>query len=169
MPNIKSAKKRVDVNEKNRAINRAYKSELATGLKKYNAAVAAGDVNLAKSLLPLTVSLIDESVTRGIIHKNKADRKKADVNTKLFKLEASSKPKAKKAVKKEEVKVEEVKVEAEAEAPKAKRTTSRTKKTETAEAGEKKTVAKKTTTKKETTTAKTTRAKKTVVTETVAE
>ena len=168
MPNIKSAKKRVDVNEKNRAINKAYKSELATGLKKYNAAVAAGDVNLAKSLLPVTVSLIDESVTRGIIHKNKADRKKADVNTKLFKLEATSKPKAKKAaVKKEEVKVEEVKVEA--EAPKAKKTTSRAKKTETAEAGEKKTAAKKTTTKKATTTAKTTRAKKTATTETVAE
>lgn len=161
MPNIKSAKKRVDVNEKNRAINKAYKSELATGLKKYNAAVAAGDVNLAKSLLPVTVSLIDESVTRGIIHKNKADRKKADVSVKLFKLEASSKP-AKKAAKKEEVKVEEVKP-AEAEAPKAKRTTSRTKKTETAEGVEEKTTAKKTTTRKTTT------AKKTVKTETVAE
>lgn len=145
MPNIKSAKKRVDVNEKNRAINKAYKSELATGLKKYNSAISAGDVDAAKSLLPLTVSLIDESVTRGVIHKNKADRKKAEINTKLFKLEASKKT-AKKTAKKVEVKEE--KVEVVEEAPKAKKTTTRAKKTEVKEEGEKKTTAKKTTTRK---------------------
>ena len=100
------------------------------------------------SLLSATVSLIDESVTRGVIHKNKADRKKADVTSKLFKLEAASKKTVKKAAKKEEVKVEEVKTEEVqvAEAPKAKRTTSRAKKVETAE-GEKE-PAKKTTTRK---------------------
>ena len=146
MPNIKSAKKRVDVNEKNRAINKAYKSELATGLKKYNSAISAGDVEAAKSLLPLTVSLIDESVTRGVIHKNKADRKKAEINTKLFKLESSKKT-TKKATKKVEEKVEE-KVEVVEEAPKAKKTTTRAKKTEVKEEGEKKTTAKKTTTRK---------------------
>ena len=74
MPNIKSAKKRVVVNEKNKAINKSYKSELATGLKKYNAAVKAGDVEAVKALLPVTVSLVDESVTRGIIHKNKYNK-----------------------------------------------------------------------------------------------
>ncbi|MBQ3158372.1 MAG: 30S ribosomal protein S20 [Clostridia bacterium] len=108
MPNIKSAKKRVDVNEKNRAINKAYKSELATGLKKYNAAIASGDLEVAKSLLNATVSLVDESVTRGIIHKNKADRKKADINAKFNALAQSQKPaKAeKKVAKKEEAPVE---------------------------------------------------------------
>ena len=168
MPNIKSAKKRVDVNEKNRAINRANKSELATGLKKYNAAISAGDVNQAKSLLPLTVSLIDESVTRGVIHKNKADRKKAEVNAKLFKLESSlktAKKPAKKVVEAQpEEKKEEVQVE---EAPKAKKTTTRTKKTEVKEEGEKKTTARKTTTK--TTSAKTTATKKTAKTAKVSE
>ena len=145
MPNIKSAKKRVDVNEKNRAINKAYKSELATGLKKYNSAIVAGDVETAKSLLPLTVSLIDESVTRGVIHKNKADRKKAEVNAKLFNLESSKKP-AKKTAKKVEEKAEVVE-----EAPKAKKTTTRktaTKKAEVKEEGEKKTTTRKTATKK---------------------
>lgn len=148
MPNIKSAKKRVDVNEKNKARNKAYKSELATGLKKYKAAIASEDVSLAKSLLPVTVSLIDESVTRGIIHKNKADRKKAEVNAKFNALSAKQPKKtAKKAEVKEEVKVEEV-VEVKEEAPKAKKTTTRAKKTETAE-GEKKTT-RKTATKKAT-------------------
>ena len=166
MPNIKSAKKRVDVNEKNRAINKAYKSELATGLKKYNAAISAGDVKLAKSLLSETVSLIDESVTRGIIHKNKADRKKAEINQKLFKLESTSKKAVKKTAKKVEEKQEEKVEEAkEVEAPKAKKTTSRAKKAEATEDKEKapakKTAAKKTTTK--------TTAKKTATTEEKAE
>ena len=164
MPNIKSAKKRVDVNKKNRAINKAYKSELATGLKRYNAAISAGDVKLAKSLMSETVSLIDESVTRGVIHKNKADRKKAEINSKLFALESSSKKTVKEAKKKEEVK-EEKKEEVAAEAPKAKKTTSRAKKTETATT-EEKTEAKKTTRK---TTTKTTATKKTAKTEDKAE
>ena len=101
MPNIKSAKKRVEVTERNRAINKAYKSELATGLKKYNAAVESGDVKAVEALRDATVSLVDESVTRGIIHKNKADRKKADINAKYQAVKAVKPAKAeKKAVKK---------------------------------------------------------------------
>lgn len=145
MPNIKSAKKRVIVTEKSRAINKAYKSELATGLKKYNAAVANGDVEAVKSLLSVTISLVDESVTRGIIHKNKADRKKADINAKYNALVNVKPAKAEKKVeKKEEVVAPEV-VE---EAKPAKKTTTR-KKAEEKVAEEK--PAKKTTTRKTTT------------------
>ena len=149
MPNIKSAKKRVEVNERNRAINRAYKSELATGLKKYNKAVSAGDRELAEKLLSETVSLLDKSVTRGIIHKNKADRKKADCLTKLQKME---KP-VKKAAKKEPVKAVEAEVKAEeVEFKEVKKTTRKTTKTaKTEEEAPKKAAAKKTTTAKKTT------------------
>ena len=149
MPNIKSAKKRVEVNERNRAINRAYKSELATGLKKYNKAVSAGDRELAEKLLSETVSLLDKSVTRGIIHKNKADRKKADCLTKLQKME---KP-VKKAAKKEPVKAVEAEVKAEeVEVKEVKKTTRKTTKTaKTEEEAPKKAAAKKTTTAKKTT------------------
>ena len=149
MPNIKSAKKRVDVNEKNRAINKAYKSELATALKKYNAAIASGDLEAAKALLNATVSLVDESVTRGIIHKNKADRKKADINAKFNALAQVKPAKAEKKAKEKveaEVKVEEAAVVEEAKP--AKKTTR--KKAETAEEKP----AKKTTAKKTTATAK---------------
>ena len=118
MPNIKSAKKRVDVNEKNRAINKAYKSELATALKKYNAAVEGGDVEAVKAILPQTISLVDESVTRGIIHKNKADRKKADINAKFNTL-------AKTETVKVEVKEEKVEEVAQEEVKPAKKTTTR--------------------------------------------
>ena len=150
MPNIKSAKKRVDVNEKNRAINKAYKSELATGLKKYNAAIASGDLEVAKSLLNATVSLVDESVTRGIIHKNKADRKKADINAKFNALAQTAKPaKAeKKVAKKEEAKVE-APVEATEEVKPVKKTTRKKAETSTEEKPAKKTSTRKTTKKAE--------------------
>ena len=144
MPNIKSAKKRVDVNEKNRAINKAYKSELATGLKKYNAAIASGDLEVAKSLINATVSLVDESVTRGIIHKNKADRKKADINAKFNALVASQAPakEEKKVAKKEK---EEVKAETSEEVKPAKKTTRKKAETSTEEKPAKKTSTRKTT------------------------
>lgn len=150
MPNIKSAKKRVEVNERNRAINKAYKSELATGLKKYNKAVSTGDRELVEKLLSETVSLLDKSVTRGIIHKNKADRKKADCLTKLQKME---KP-VKKAAKKEPVKAVEAEVKAEeVEVKEVKKTTRKTttKTAKTEEEAPKKAAAKKTTTAKKTT------------------
>lgn len=121
MPNIKSAKKRVEVSEKNRAVNKAYKSELATALKKYNAAVSSEDKEAVKKLYPVTVSLIDESVTRGIIHKNKADRKKADVSSKYIAVATKKAKPAAKVEKVEEVK-EPVKEEAPVAAPKAKTT-----------------------------------------------
>ncbi|MBR2908949.1 MAG: 30S ribosomal protein S20 [Clostridia bacterium] len=150
MPNIKSAKKRVDVNEKNRAINKAYKSELATGLKKYNAAIASGDLEVAKSLLNATVSLVDESVTRGIIHKNKADRKKADINAKFNALAQTAKPAKveKKVAKKEEAKVE-APVEATEEVKPVKKTTRKKAETSTEEKPAKKTSTRKTTKKAE--------------------
>ena len=109
MPNIKSAKKRVELSEASKAVNKGYKSELATALKKYNAAVNEGNKELVKKLYPVTVSLIDESVTRGIIHKNKADRKKAEVSSKYIAVAtAKAKKAAPKAEKVEEPKVEEV-------------------------------------------------------------
>ncbi len=111
MPNIKSAKKRVEVSAQNKQNNKAFKSELATGLKKYNALIGAGDVAAAEKCLPEVVKLIDKSVTRGIIHKNKADRKKADLGTKLVKLQSSKSVKPAKAedVKPAETEAEEVK------------------------------------------------------------
>ena len=44
MPNIKSAKKRVLVIEKKTMENRMIMSSVKTAIKKYNAAIAAGDV-----------------------------------------------------------------------------------------------------------------------------
>ena len=88
MPIIKSAKKRMEVAARNNARNKSERSELATTIKKFNAAISNKDVQLAEKLLPETFSKIDEEVSRGIIHKNKANNKKAGLSIELTKLKA---------------------------------------------------------------------------------
>lgn len=88
MPNIKSAKKRVLVTEKKTAQNKSIKSALKTQIKKFMNAVNAGDKESATALYPETVSAIDSAVTKGILHKNNANNKKAKLAKKLQALNA---------------------------------------------------------------------------------
>ena len=83
MPNIKSAKKRVLVIEKKTMQNKAVKSALKTQIKKFLEAVNAGDKETAAKLFPVTVSAIDAAVTKGVIHKNNANNRKAKLAKKL--------------------------------------------------------------------------------------
>ena len=83
MPNIKSAKKRVLFTEKKTMQNKAIKSALKTQIKKFMNAVNAGDKEAANTLYPDTVSAIDSAVTKGILHKNNANNKKAKLAKKL--------------------------------------------------------------------------------------
>lgn len=77
MPNIKSAKKRVLVTKTKTLQNKMFKTELKTDIKKYQAAVAAGDTALAQELYKAAVKKIDQAAARNIIHKNAAARKKS--------------------------------------------------------------------------------------------
>ena len=80
MPNIKSAKKRVKVNETKAAQNKAFKSALKTSMKKYEAAVASGNMEAAakaQEAYVVAIKKIDQAVSHGIIHKNNAARKKS--------------------------------------------------------------------------------------------
>ncbi len=83
MANIKSAKKRVLVTEKKTMQNKAIKSALKTQIKKFLAAVSAGDKETAGKLYPETVSAIDSAASKGILHKNNAANKKAKLAKKL--------------------------------------------------------------------------------------
>ena len=87
MPNIKSAKKRVLVIEKKTAVNKAVKSALKTQIKKFLAAVTAGNKEEATKLYPETVSAIDSAASKGILHKNNAANKKAKLAKKLNAME----------------------------------------------------------------------------------
>ena len=76
MANIKSAKNRIEVIEKQTLENKAYKSKIATYVKKYKSAVDNGEKN-ASELLSETFSLIDSAVSKGILQKATANRKKS--------------------------------------------------------------------------------------------
>ena len=86
MPNIKSAKKRVLVIEKKTLQNKAVKSALKTQVKKFLAAVDANDKETATKFYPETVSAIDSAVTKGVLHKNNANNRKAKLAKKLASL-----------------------------------------------------------------------------------
>ncbi|MFU0827879.1 MAG: 30S ribosomal protein S20 [Lachnoclostridium sp.] len=75
MANIKSAKKRILVNQTKALRNKAIRSKVKTLTKKVDAAVAAGDKELAKANLIVAISEIDKAASKGVFHKNTASRK----------------------------------------------------------------------------------------------
>ena len=84
MPNIKSAKKRVLVNQTKAAKNKATNSALKTAIKKANAAIDANDANKAEAV-KVAVKKIDQATAKGLLHKNNAAHKKSALVTKLNK------------------------------------------------------------------------------------
>ena len=82
MPNIKSAKKRVLVAKVNNERNKAYRSAMKTAIKKADAAVDAKAADAAETV-KVAVKEIDSAVSKGIIHKNNAARKKSNLQKRL--------------------------------------------------------------------------------------
>lgn len=83
MPNIKSAIKRVKVAEKKNLRNRMLKSAMKTSVKKFETAIAAGTADA--KLLSATQGAVDKAASKGVIHKNAANRKKARLAKRLAK------------------------------------------------------------------------------------
>jgi len=83
LPNIKSAKKRVKVIATKTLQNKMFKSQLRTAIKKFLAAVQAGEKAEAQLAYKAAVKKVDQAAARGIIHKNAAARKKSQF-TKLY-------------------------------------------------------------------------------------
>ena len=75
MANIKSAKKRILVNQTKAARNKAIKSEVKTSIKKVEVAVAANDKAAAAAELKNATSVIESAASKGVYHKNNAGRK----------------------------------------------------------------------------------------------
>lgn len=75
MANIKSSKKRILVNDAKAARNRAIKSKVKTAIKKVDAAVLAGDKELAKAALVEAITTIDKATSKGVYHKKTSSRK----------------------------------------------------------------------------------------------
>lgn len=82
MPNIKSAKKRVKVNASKAAANKSRKSNLKTVLKKADIACTTNADNKTEAIR-LAIKRVDQACSKGLMHKNKAARKKAQLAKKL--------------------------------------------------------------------------------------
>ena len=83
MANSKSAKKRVLINERNRMRNQAVKTRVKTMIKKVLAAVEAKEVEAAKAALTVAFKELDKAVTKGVLKKNTASRKKSRLAVKV--------------------------------------------------------------------------------------
>ena len=84
MANIKSAKKRVIVNDKRAKRNKSMNSALKTAIKKANVAIESGSAD-KEVLVTAAVKKIDQATAKGLLHKNNAARKKSALVTKLNK------------------------------------------------------------------------------------
>ncbi len=98
MPIIKSAKKRVRVSNKAAVRNSKTKRSLKSALKAFQGALGSGAKD-TKKLESKAVSAIDVAAKKGVMHKNKAARKKSQL-ARASKAAAGStaKPAAKKTV-----------------------------------------------------------------------
>jgi small subunit ribosomal protein S20 len=91
LPKIKSAIKRVELTERNRQRNMAYKSRVRTTIKKFLTALkeASQSPDVAKTALSEASSLLDRAASKGIMHKNTSNRYKARLAQRLNKTLAS--------------------------------------------------------------------------------
>ena len=87
MANNKSAKKRIQIAERNRLINKSYKSSVKTLTKKTleNCEKYKKDPNEDNKILISTsmnkaFSLIDKAVKKNVLHKNNGANKKSKIN-----------------------------------------------------------------------------------------
>ncbi|WP_097355834.1 30S ribosomal protein S20 [Candidatus Enterovibrio escicola] len=83
MANIKSAKKRAIQSEKCRQHNASRRSMMRTYMKKTIAAIVAGNKEVATIAYSEIQSILDRMATKGLIHKNKAARNKANLIAKI--------------------------------------------------------------------------------------
>lgn len=83
MANIKSAAKRVLLSRARNARNKADKSELKTTLKKFDAVVAAGNAEETEACFRACTKALDQAVSKGLLHKNNAARKKSQLAAKV--------------------------------------------------------------------------------------
>ena len=87
MANNKSAKKRIQVAERNRLVNKSYKSTVRTFTKKtleycerYKKEPSEDNKNLVNTTLNKAFSLIDKAVKKNVLHKNNGANKKSKIN-----------------------------------------------------------------------------------------
>jgi small subunit ribosomal protein S20 len=80
LANSLSARKRARQSEKGRLRNASQRSHVRTTIKRVVAAIESGDKSAAEAAYKAAVPAIDRSVSKGIMHRNKAARHKSRLN-----------------------------------------------------------------------------------------
>ncbi len=83
MANHYSALKRARQTERKTVVNRSNKTRLRSAIRKFREALAAGNKDNANQLFSETVSALDKSVQKGVLHKNTASRYKSRLSARL--------------------------------------------------------------------------------------
>ena len=83
MPNIKSAKKRVLVNDKKTDQNKIIRSAFRTEVKKIDLLLKENKIEEAKAQLPVAFAVLDSAASKNIIHANNAANKKSRLSKKV--------------------------------------------------------------------------------------
>ncbi len=77
MANHKSAIKRIRTSERRRIRNRLVVAGARTHIKKARTAISEGDQNDAQAAVLTAIRSLDKAVSKGILHKNNAARRKS--------------------------------------------------------------------------------------------
>jgi len=83
MPNTKSAERRMRSNARRHQQNQSAKSRIKTLEKKYLGAVASGKKEDATVAFRTLASALDRSAKTGVVHTNRARRKKSRLGVRL--------------------------------------------------------------------------------------
>jgi small subunit ribosomal protein S20 len=91
MPNLRSAKKRMRIEEERRAHNAAVKSTVRTYVTKARNAIASdADAPETEEAIRTAISNLDRAVRKGVLHRNNADRRKSRLMARLNKVQAEN-------------------------------------------------------------------------------
>ncbi len=89
MPNTRSAAKRMRQNEKRRVRNRVIRTRTRSFVKRARQAIEAGDLEAAQLAVQAASRELDRAVSKGILHRNNADRRKGRLMRQLVQLQTS--------------------------------------------------------------------------------
>lgn len=87
MPNMKNAKKKVNVIKRQNAENNTFKASMRTAMKNVEKAIASKDKAKAEEDLKIAIKRIDKAASKGITTKNFVARNKSRLTKKVNSME----------------------------------------------------------------------------------
>lgn len=87
MANLKSQIKRNRQNKKRRELNRIFRGNARSALRKARTAIESGEIEAAREKTQVAIQALDKAAAKSIFHKNKAARQKSNLMRQLNSME----------------------------------------------------------------------------------